>query len=282
MKVILAKSAGFCWGVSRAVEKARHLAQDKHAPIWTDGPLIHNRQMVAELEKEGIRESARPEDLHDGTLLIRAHGIPPDRLRLLSELPLNLEDATCPDVARIQDVIKRHAAQGFHILIFGDPGHAEVIGLLGYAEQRGHVVSLPEDVDRLPNAHPVCLVSQSTQFPAAYAGIAAAVRRRFPDATVLDTICKSTKNRQQELVKIAAETDALVVVGGLHSANTLRLVELARTLRPTFHVQTADQIGPADFRGICTVGLTAGASTPQFIIEQVRTKLEGMPQGVVK
>jgi 4-hydroxy-3-methylbut-2-enyl diphosphate reductase len=264
------------------VEKARETVRRKGAPVWTDGPLIHNRQMMAELEREGVREAPQPEALRDGTLLIRAHGIPPDRRRLLAGLPINVEDATCPDVARIQGIIRQHAAQGYHILIFGDKGHAEVVGLLGYSEERGHVISRPDELEQLPPMSPVCLVSQSTQFPAAYEAVAAAARRRFPDIAVLDTICRSTKNRQRELLEIAAVADALVVVGGLHSANTLRLVELAQTLRPTVHVQTADQLDPADLRNVRTVGLTAGASTPQFIIEQVRQRLEAMPQGELK
>ena len=276
MKVILAKSAGFCWGVRRAVEKARRLAREKKAPIWTDGPLIHNRQMMEQLAKERVHETSQPESLAGGTLLIRAHGIPPDRREMLSRLAVDLEDATCPDVAKIQGLIKRYAAHGCHILIFGDEGHAEVIGLLGYAENRGRVVNSVADVDRLPAMEPVCLVSQSTQFPASYEQIAGAVRRRFPGATVLDTICKSTRNRQQELMEIAAVADAVVVVGGLHSANTLRLVELARTLKPTVHVQTADELDPKDFLDMRTVGVTAGASTPEFIIEQVRQRLERM------
>lgn len=275
MKVILARSAGFCWGVRRAVDKARRLARDAR-PVFTDGPLIHNRQMMDQLKAEGVRETDNPASLPEGVLVVRAHGIPPDRRASLDKLPVTLEDATCPDVAKIQKQIRDHARSGYSVIIFGDPGHAEVTGLVGYAEGRGFVVSHPDEVSALPSLHPVCLVSQSTQLPASYDRVALAVRERFPDAVVLDTICRSTRNRQQELMDMADQVDAFVVVGGSHSANTLRLVDLARSLKPTFHIETQDQISPAKLKGFKTIGLTAGASTPAFIIDDVRSTLEKM------
>jgi len=274
MKVVLAGSAGFCWGVSRAADKARKLAGESRNLVYTDGPLIHNDQMMKHLHAEGVVQTDDPRSLRDEILLIRAHGIPPDRRRMLEKLPVTIVDATCPDVAKIQGLIRRYALRGYHVIIFGDVGHAEVIGLLGYAEGNGFVVSQPEDVNTLPSMHPVCLVAQSTQFPLAYGKVADSVRRRFHDAEVLDTICRSTKKRQRELLDIAEKVDAIVVVGASHSANTIRLVEIARTLKPTFHIQTSDQLDPARFRYLKSVGLTSGASTPAFIIEDVKKALE--------
>ena len=274
MQVILAHSAGFCRGVRRAVDRARAKVQAGSRPLYTDGPLIHNRQMMEQLRAEGIQEAPDPATLQDASLMIRAHGIPPARRARFEALPVELVDATCPDVARIQGLIRRHAREGFHILIFGDPGHAEVVGLLGYAEGRGQVVHDPEYIASLPPFERVCLVSQSTQFPSLFDRMAEAVRARFPHALVFQTICDSTRNRQDELVDISGRVDALVVVGGAHSANTVRLVEIARGLRPTFAVETADQLRREDFSGFKTVGLTAGASTPGFIIHAVRERLE--------
>jgi 4-hydroxy-3-methylbut-2-enyl diphosphate reductase len=274
MQVILASSAGFCRGVRRAVDRARETVRERGAPLYTDGPLIHNRQLMEQLRAEGIEEAPDATRLQDATLMIRAHGIPPERRVLLRSLPVALVDATCPDVARIQGIIRRHAREGYDILIFGDPGHAEVVGLLGFAEGRGRVAHDPADVPALPPADRVCLVSQSTQFPDAFERMAEAVRARFPEAVVICTICDSTRNRQGELEDIARRVDALVVVGGAHSANTVRLVEMARARRPTFAVETADQLRREDFAGFRTVGLTAGASTPGFIIEAVRARLE--------
>jgi 4-hydroxy-3-methylbut-2-enyl diphosphate reductase len=274
MNVILAKSAGFCWGVKRAVDRARKLARERRGPVFTDGPLIHNRQMMDRLRADGVRETEDPAALREGVLLVRAHGIPPQRAAWLDTLSVPVEDATCPDVAKIQKLIREHARRGFSIVIFGDPGHAEVAGLLGYAGGRGVVVRSPDDAATLPVMDPVCLVAQSTQLPLSYDRIAEAVRARFPKAVVLDTICKSTRNRQQELIALADLVDAFVVVGGHHSANTLRLVELARSLKPTFHIETSDELPVAALRKFKTVGLTAGASTPAFMIEAVQNALE--------
>ncbi len=276
MRVLVAESAGFCWGVKQAVEKARRLARSGPAPLHTDGPLIHNDQVMNQLRAEGIRETPDPSQLTGGTLLIRAHGIAPARRAQLKNLPVHLADATCRDVSRIQGQILAHAHKGYHTLIFGDPGHAEVLGLLGCADGRGHVVTTPADIDALPPLDPVCLVSQSTQFPDAYEEIARAVRRRFPDAVILQTICEATRRRQSELVQLAAQVDVLVVVGGRNSANTLRLVELARSLKPTVQVETADQLDLAALKAYAVAGLTAGASTPDFVIDEVRRTLESL------
>lgn len=278
MQVIVAQSAGFCWGVRRAVEKAREAARHDGSTVYTDGPLIHNEDMMRRLNEEGVVEAEDPQTLAGGTLIVRAHGIPPERRERLRRLPLRLVDATCPDVSRIQGLVRRHTRRGEDILIYGDPGHAEVTGLLGFAGGRGHVVTSPADIAALPPLGRVCLVAQSTQFPEDYDAIAAAVRARFPDATVLDTICDATKSRQAEIRDMAARVEAFVVVGGRQSANTMRLVKLAATLRPTFHVQTSRELEPACLAGFRTVGLTAGASTPAFVIEDVRQALERLPE----
>jgi (E)-4-hydroxy-3-methyl-but-2-enyl pyrophosphate reductase len=276
VKVLVAESAGFCWGVRRAVDKARELVRTSRGAVYTDGPLIHNRQMMGQLREEGVLETSDPASVGESVLLIRAHGVPPQRREELKRLPACVVDATCPDVARIQGLIRRHARQGRHIVIFGDGGHAEVVGLLGFAEGRGHVVEHAADVAQLPALDAVCLVAQSTQLPQAYAEVAAAVRRRFPQAEVLDTICASTRNRQRDVQELATQVDAFVVVGDVHSANTLRLVELARSLKPTFHIETRADLDESALRAFGTVGLTAGASTPRFVIDEVRAALESL------
>ena len=276
MKVIVAESAGFCWGVKRAIEKARALAEESSEPIFTDGPLIHNQQVMERLAADGVRECNNPEELATGVLIIRAHGIPPERRSALRRLPVKLLDATCPDVAKTQGLIKKYAAKGYHTIIFGDVGHAEVTGLLGYSSGRGFVVTTPEEVSTLPDMELACLVAQSTQFPHSYERIINAVLARFPKTIVCDTICESTKSRQSELLALARQVDAIVVAGGTNSANTLRLVALARELRPTFHIQVSDELDKSKFRNFKTVGLTAGASTPDFVIEEIRQTLESM------
>ena len=279
VKVVLAQSAGFCFGVRRAVEKSLAVASAAPGPVFTDGPLIHNPGMLAELGRHGVRVAENPEDLPpDATLIVRAHGIPPERrTRLLAAVP-RLVDATCPEVARIQGLIRSRVARGRDILILGDAGHAEVVGLLGHAQGHGRVVSSPDEVAALPEAlGPVTLVSQSTQDEETFAAVAAAVRERFPDAEVLDTICAATKNRQGELRSLAGAVDAIVVVGDRSSANSRRLAEIASRLRPTFLVRNADDIRPADFADARAIGLTAGASTPDDTIQTVLRRLQSLP-----
>lgn len=276
MKVILAKSAGFCWGVRRAIDKARKLAAAAPGTLYTDGPLIHNRQMMDALKADGILPCDQPGNLNDCTLLIRAHGIAPERRMMLNRLPVQLQDATCPDVARIQSAIKVRAAKDVMVVIYGDKGHPEVTGLLGFAGERGRIISDMKDIARLPDHTPVTLVSQSTQFPLAFKKIAEDLLKRFPDAEILDTICPATRQRQQEVIELAGKVDIMVVVGGSHSANTQRLVKLAKTLGPTLHVETAQQIHAEDFAGYHTAGLTGGASTPDFILNDVRAKIEAL------
>jgi len=278
MNVVTAPSAGFCRGVKNAVARARECAAAGR-PVFTDGPLIHNPQMMAELARGGVAETDAPESLAPGsTLVIRAHGIAPERRAFLQSLPLRLVDATCPDVARIQSQIRGHARRGASVLIYGDHGHAEVAGLLGFCGGRGHVVDSVAGVGELPQLEgEVCLAAQSTQFPSAYAEVADAARLRWPEITVLDTICEATKNRQRGVAQLAEVCDVLVVVGGNRSANTLRLVELARTLRPTFHVETAAELRREDFTAFECAGLTGGASTPDFTLDEARGVLEGLP-----
>lgn len=279
MQVLLAKSAGFCLGVRRAVDKALSVAAESGAPVFTDGPLIHNSAMLAELERHGIRIADDPAAVSSGAaLVVRAHGIPPERRKALLAATPRLVDATCPEVARIQGTIRSRVASGRSVVILGDAGHAEVVGLLGHAEGRGHVVASAADVEALPaDLAPVTLVAQSTQDEETFAAVAEAVRSRFPGAEILDTICAATRSRQGELRELAARADMLVVVGSPTSANTRRLAAIGARLRPTILVRGADDIRPAEFAAARVVGLTAGASTPDDAIQAVRARLESLP-----
>ncbi|MDA3799035.1 MAG: 4-hydroxy-3-methylbut-2-enyl diphosphate reductase [Kiritimatiellae bacterium] len=272
MNVILAKSAGFCWGVKRAVEKARTLAQTK--TVRTDGPLIHNTEMLKRLENENIIETDDLSSIEDAVILIRAHGIPPERYKLLNSFNIQLEDATCPYVSKIQATIEKHADEDYEILIYGDRGHAEVIGLVGFAKNRGHVIKTEDDINKLPDFPKVCLVSQSTQNFEKLQIIAQHIKDKFDEVIFVDTICNATKDRQKELVDLSKKVDAMVVVGGKQSANTMQLVKLAEKFVPTFHIQNHEEIEPELLKQYQTIGLTAGASTPDFIIRKVKDTLE--------
>ena len=287
MRIIRAKSAGFCWGVERAINIARSFTGGGKRAVYSDGPLIHNRQMMKLLENEGIREigdyqskgtlSVNSENSPDGVLVVRAHGVSPERRVYLRTLGLEFRDATCPDVGIVAGKIRMHARSGYATVIFGDKDHPEVIGLMGYAEGKGYPVQSREDVDVLPPlGDKVCLVSQTTMFTDDFEAIAAYLKTKYPQLVVIETICGATKARQNDIAALVdGGAEAIVVIGGHHSANTRKLADLARrTGLPTFHIEMAAEIGPAELAGVKVVGVTAGASTPEFLIKDVCAKLE--------
>ena len=288
MRVIRAKSAGFCWGVERAIDIARDYARAGRHPVYTDGPLIHNRQMMEVLTQEGVREvgdyrSVGKVEVADApataVMVVRAHGISPERRAYLKSLGMEFRDATCPDVGIIAGKIRLHAKRGFATVIFGDPQHPEVIGLLGYAEGRGHVIRGEADIDALPAlGDQVCMVSQSTMFTDEFERLAAHLRRRFPAVLVFDTICGATKDRQGDIHQLKADgAEAVVVIGGRHSANTVKLAKLVEMSGMVcFHVETAAELDDAALRRYRAVGVTAGASTPAFLIDEVVRRLESL------
>jgi len=289
MKVIRAKSAGFCWGVERAIQIAREEAQGGARRVYTDGPLIHNKQMMDALSQEDVREVGdyqskeqlnleEPEE-KEAVVVVRAHGISPQRRDYLKGLGLPFRDGTCPDVGIIAGKVKSHAEKGYSVVIFGDPAHPEVIGLMGYAQGRGHVVHSMDDLQKLPDlGGQVAMVSQSTMFTHEFKSLTEELSQRYPGLVVFDTICGATKERQSDLVELVRDgAEAIVVIGGKHSANTRKLAKLATSHnRPTFHVETVEDLDFAELQKFSTVGVTAGASTPEFIIRSVCEKLEAL------
>jgi (E)-4-hydroxy-3-methyl-but-2-enyl pyrophosphate reductase len=273
MKIKLAKTAGFCMGVRRAMEMTLRIAhQQSQSRIFTYGPLIHNPQVQQLLENKGIHVINQCEDLGEGTVVIRAHGISPAERRMLLARPIKVVDATCPRVGQVQSIIKRHAERGFHIVIVGHGDHPEVMGLKGFAEGGCTVISSVEEVDRVPPAEKLCVVAQTTQRRAEFGRIAEAIASRFPhsEIQVHDTICDSTKRRQEEIRRIAQAVDAVVVVGGKASGNTVRLVDVARsTGTPTYHIESEEELQPHMLEGCRSLAVTAGASTPNWVIRRV-------------
>lgn len=289
MEVIRADSAGFCWGVERAIDIAAKFAAEGKRPVYTDGPLIHNKQMMERLEATGIKEvgdyqsttdlMVSDDDRENGVLVVRAHGISPERREYLKSLGMNFKDATCPDVGIIAGKIKMHARKGYHTVVFGDPKHPEVIGLMGYTEGRGHVVKNESDIRSLPDdmGPQVCMVSQSTMFTDEFERLSNILRERFPEAKVFDTICGATKERQSDIHVLRDNgAEAIVVVGGRHSANTKKLAALVeKTGLPAYHVETVAELDCEHLKKqYKKVGVTAGASTPEFLIKEVVEQLQ--------
>lgn len=269
--MIIARISGFCDGVKRAMRLA--LAAAKDGGVWADGPLVHNHQALSLMSLQGIAASESPRT-EDGTVLIRAHGATPERRRELEESGLKVVDATCVHVARNQRLASRAAAGGMTVVLAGDPEHAEVHAVCASAGSACRVVARPEDIAALDVKEPVLFLAQTTFNLNLFAEMTTAMRGRFPDCRVIDTICRATHDRQREAARIARLADVLVVVGGRHSANTRRLADTgAAEGKPVFLVETADELRGEDFAGFATVAVTSGASTPGWVTQEVVNRL---------
>ncbi|HOX07236.1 MAG TPA: 4-hydroxy-3-methylbut-2-enyl diphosphate reductase [Planctomycetota bacterium] len=275
MKVELARTAGFCMGVTRAMEMALEAARSGLRPLYTLGPLIHNRQAVSALEAEGIRIAEDPEEVPPGAgVIIRAHGVRPEVRRALESRGARIIDATCPHVLASQRRIAEQSAAGASVIIVGDRDHAEIRGLVGHARGPVAVVGSVDELAATALPPPLCIIAQTTFSESTYGAIVAEARRRFPGITVFESICSSTEDRQREIRDLSERVNAVVVVGGRHSANTLRLAELARfSGKPVVHVESAAELDLSALAGVRLVGVTAGASTPSWVIGEVVDKL---------
>jgi (E)-4-hydroxy-3-methyl-but-2-enyl pyrophosphate reductase len=271
MKVEVAKTAGFCMGVTRAMDLAIRAARECSGELLTLGPLIHNQQAVASLESEGVLSAANPDEVPEGsTVIIRAHGIRPEIRGQLEARDIKVIDATCPHVVASQRRIAERSGAGFSVIIVGDRDHAEIRGLVGHAQGGYAVISSFDELESVRLPEPLCLIAQTTFSETTYQRIVEEARKRFPEIEVFESICSSTEDRQREVREMAERLDAIVVVGGRHSANTLRLAEIARESgRLTVHVESAEELGAGGLSGARTVGVTAGASTPRWVIDEV-------------
>lgn len=273
MEVIRADTAGFCMGVRRAVELALNAAADPASPrpIHTLGPLIHNRQVAARLHESGIDETA---DLPaGGTLIIRAHGVRPELIDQARTRGLRVIDATCPHVCASQKIIRRESAAGRQILIAGDRDHPEVLGLAGYSTTPVRILSTLDDIRTIVSGS-YALIAQTTFKASLYAEMTHTLKSRLPDLRSFPTICDATNRRQEEALRLARDTSWLVVAGDRHSANTYRLAEVGLEAGArVYHVEEASELRAEDFPGCQRCGLTAGASTPDWIIDAIEQLL---------
>ena len=267
MKVNVARTAGFCMGVSRAVSLAEKEAKSV-GEVYTLGELIHNRQVVCELAAAGVKVAT---DLPEsGTVIIRAHGVELALRQKLSSLGVRVVDATCPHVVSSQDKIASYSFSGGTVVISGDSEHPEVRGLCGYAQGKVIVVDTLQKLESLELPQNFLLISQTTFSKNIFQQMEFYVAANFPHAVIVNSICNATELRQKEVAKLASESDLLVVVGGKHSANTLRLVEIGVSAgRRVIHVETAAELNAQDFDALERVSVTAGASTPASAIAEV-------------
>jgi (E)-4-hydroxy-3-methyl-but-2-enyl pyrophosphate reductase len=278
MKIKMAQSAGFCMGVRRALDIALEASHHKTRPLFTLGPLIHNPQVVTMLEQRGINAVRDVKETPEGsTVIIRAHGISPRTFAKLEKQGSFVLDATCPRVKAVQKIIQRNAAQGAQVIIVGDREHPEVVGLLGHARGRGKVLRTHEEVKGLSvEDGRVCVVAQTTMDENQFQQVVEKIRKKTPHCEVHNTICASTHDRQEEVRSLASEVHAMIVVGGKNSANTQRLAQISKEMGvPTFHVENEDELDLDQLAQFPVVGVTAGASTPNWMIRKVVGHLHG-------
>ncbi len=275
MQVLIADEYGFCFGVERAVEMVEEAVSEGDT-VRTLGPLIHNAQEMARLATHGVTTISAPVQIQRGeTAVIRAHGVTPQIEAELRQKASKVVDATCPFVTKVQKLASRAAAQNRHVVIVGNPEHPEMIGVLGYAPEHSFIVSSPEEVAKLPRLKNPLVVSQTTIKLQNLLDVAEAVKANADGATeIVNTICSATRDRQDAARALAGEVEAFYIIGGRHSSNSRKLLAVClEQCAKSYLIETEDEINAEDLRGANRVGLTAGASTPNWLIEKVGARL---------
>ena len=282
MKVTLAKSAGFCFGVKRAVDTVYEQLEksiSKNQPIYTFGPIIHNEEVVHDLEEKGVTVLESVEELEErapqgGTVIIRAHGVEKGISGKIKELGYTLVDATCPFVLKIHRLVEKYSTDGAQIVIIGNEKHPEVKGIKSWSlDPHTAVISTPEEAEKYQaeSGKKVCIVAQTTFNYNKFQELVEIINKKGYDIIVLNTICNATEERQTEAAKIARDVDAMIVIGGRNSSNTQKLFEICKNeCKNTYYIQTVKDLDVTCFESIDNVGITAGASTPNKIIEEVQ------------
>lgn len=273
MEVILADNLGFCYGVKRAIQ----LAEDSAAPgqvTNTLGPIIHNPQMVAKLAENGVGTVDSLDEVKEGTIIIRSHGVGPDVYDRVEAMGLNMVDATCPHVRKAQSSAKMLADEGYQVVIIGEKRHPEVKSIIEWAGDGAVAIETEEEANSLPKYGKLGVVAQTTFSAPKFKLIVERLLDKSSDMKILRTICTATDQRQSAAMKLATEVDLMIVIGGKNSANTTRLAQLCSDKCKTYHIETADELRDDWFDKIKKIGITAGASTPDWIIKEVYKKCQ--------
>lgn len=276
MKVTVAKSAGFCFGVRRAVDLVYEQAGQATEPVYTYGPIIHNEEVVRDLKERGVRVISDLEELKTlpkGKVIIRSHGISKAEQEKIEASGFEVLDATCPFVQKIHRLAAEYSNKGYTVVIAGNPLHPEVKGILGWVQnQPAYTIMEMEDIEKLPlkEHEKVCFVAQTTFNYNKFQELVEIIEKKGYDIIVLDTICNATEERQAEAREVASRSDVMIVIGDKHSSNTQKLYEISKKeCANTYYIQTSRDMDYRQIQSINNVGITAGASTPNYIIEEV-------------
>lgn len=276
MKIIVAQHRGFCYGVKRAVDMAQDCA-DTPGQAVTLGPIIHNPQMVQRLEAQGIGMAHTLEEIGGGTVIIRSHGVGPDTYKLAKEMGLRVVDATCPHVKKAQQAAKELAESGYQVVIIGEKKHPEVKSIFEWSGKKAYIIETKDEAEGISFHDKLGIVAQTTFASDGFQDIVDVLKTKTNDINIKRTICTATDLRQQAALEVAVQVDVMIVIGGRNSANTTHLAELCmQSGCRTYHIETAEELQPEWFAGSNLVGITAGASTPDWLIEEVYKKMEAM------
>lgn len=274
-KIIVTQNAGFCFGVERATKIAFDASREHKEDLYTLGPIIHNPQVVNNLEKEGVKAKKELDEIEGGTVIIRSHGVSSDVMEKARSRDLEILDATCPFVKKAQKMAEKLSIEGYTVLIVGDGKHPEVQGIVSYVKGDVFVAGTVEEVEKIPKVKKLGIVAQTTQSLENFNNIVDVCMEKAEDVNICNTICDATEVRQEESVDLARKVDCMIVIGGFNSANTKRLTSLCLEIQPnTHHIESAEEIKEDWVKDVKMVGITAGASTPSDAIEEVRKKVE--------
>ena len=278
--MIVAKTAGFCFGVKRAVEQVYEQIKKGTSPIYTYGPIIHNEEVVKDLAEKGVSVVHSEEELKnlkEGTVIIRSHGVSRHIYDILKENNLQVVDATCPFVKKIHRIVEEQNRLGRKVVIIGNESHPEVIGIKGWGDEHTLAIDSQEEIENIPfkKGEKLCIVAQTTFNYNKFQDLVEKISKKGYDILVLNTICNATQERQVEAKHIASQVDAMIVIGGKSSSNTQKLYEICqKECKNTYYIQTLSDLNPESVNSVRSVGITAGASTPNYIIEEVHTKCQ--------
>lgn len=271
MEILVAKSSGFCFGVKRAINMANKCAsEEKEGGIFTLGPIIHNPQVVKKLEESNVYAKKDLSEIDTGTVIIRSHGVKFEEYKEARDKGLNIVDATCPFVRKAQDLVSQLSEEGYDVVVVGEKDHPEVKGLLSYGAKNVRVAAGIAELVDMPRVHKLGIVAQTTLPMERLEDVVSFCLHKATEIKVFNTICNATSTRQTESAELAKTVDVMVVVGGKNSANTRRLAEVCLAIQPkTYHIEVARELEPAWFFQAGRVGITSGASTPEWLIEDV-------------
>lgn len=279
MKVKIAKNAGFCFGVKRAMNMAWHELEERENGIYALGPLIHNKQAVSKYENRGLKTVNDLNDIPSNeSVIIRSHGVGEDIYIQSKEKDINVIDTTCPFVKKIHKIAKDYSEKGYKIIVIGDKNHPEVIGINGWCKEDAIIIKTLDEIDKLnlDVNEKYCVVSQTTINLDLYNSIVKTLSKRLNEIVFKNTICSATKERQFSAKELSKEVDCMIVIGGKHSSNTQKLVNICSGIVPTFAIETKDELDINELKKFDIIGVTAGASTPDWIITEVINFIESI------